>query len=43
MKKLIRIMSIATVLTLALGLSSQTDSHIVKLVQSMMADGDHGG
>ncbi|WP_267496912.1 hypothetical protein [Bacillus cereus] len=43
MKKLIKVMSIATALLFTLGISSQTDSHVVKVVQSMMADGDHGG
>lgn len=43
MKKLIRVMSIATALMFTLGITSQTDSHVIKIVQSMMADGDHGG
>ncbi|WP_255264282.1 hypothetical protein [Bacillus thuringiensis] len=43
MKKLIKVMSIATALMFTLGITSQTDSHVVKVVQSMMTDGDHGG
>ncbi|MEC3334947.1 MULTISPECIES: hypothetical protein [Bacillus cereus group] len=43
MKKLIKVMSIATALIFKLGITSQTDSHVVKVVQSTMADGDHGG
>ncbi|MGH0612019.1 hypothetical protein [Bacillus cereus] len=43
MKKLITVMSIATALMFTLGITSQTDSHVVKVVQSMMEDGDHGG
>ncbi|MCU5275838.1 hypothetical protein [Bacillus bombysepticus] len=42
MKKLITVMSIAA-LMFTLGITSQTDSHVIKIVQSMMADGDHGG
>ena len=36
-------MSIAAALMFTLGNTSQTDSHVIKIVQSMMADGDHGG
>ncbi|MEC1982208.1 hypothetical protein P9F15_17520 [Bacillus cereus] len=43
MKKLIKVMSIATALIFKLGITSQTDSHVVKVIQSMMADEDHGG
>ncbi|CAI8900034.1 MULTISPECIES: hypothetical protein [Bacillus] len=43
MKKLLSLMGIITVLTLTLGISSQTDVHQIEVVASMMADGDHGG
>ncbi|MEB8798594.1 hypothetical protein [Bacillus cereus] len=43
MKKLIKVMSIAIALIFKLGITSQTDSHVVKVVQSTMADEDHGG
>lgn len=36
-------MSVAAALMFTLGFTSQTDSHVVKVVQNMMADGDHGG
>ncbi|MGG5757922.1 hypothetical protein ACQ3VF_19275 [Bacillus toyonensis] len=43
MKNLIKMMSDAAALMFTVRFTSQTDSNIVKVVQSMMTDGDHGG